>query len=123
MKEKKFIHNRVLFVSIIVGVFSFFKSIICFLIAVRFFNSTYPDFMDANLFDFCTFLFNEFMCSLIIGYTRQREDKLRNSDQFNLDSFDFNKNYQNFSGLLKGDLERELGNDLNDPLLDKIDKI
>jgi hypothetical protein len=67
--------------------------------------------------------------SLIIGYTRQRDDKSKNTDKFNLDSFDFNKNYQNYTGIIRNDKDKErekelaFPNDLNDPLLDKFDKL
>lgn len=124
--EKKYIHNKVLFISLIVGVILLIKAILCFFISINLFRNTYPTFMDINAWDFINFLVSEFFLSLIIGYTRYKEERARTSDKFNLDSFDFNKNYQNLSELVRGDLDKDRDNpfaqDLNDPLLDKLDK-
>ena len=84
--------------------------------------------MDENIWDLLNFLFSEFIVSLVIGYTRNKDDRV-DSDKFNLDSFDFNKNYQNYTGMMKeGNVGKKEGDnifnqDLNDPLLDKVDKI
>jgi len=86
--------------------------------------------MEVNLWDFLNFLFSELIVSLVISYTRKKEDRVENLDKFNLDSFDFNKNYQKYSELIRRPQEMErkeddnlFFQDFNDPLLDKIDKI
>jgi hypothetical protein len=120
-----------MFISLTVGLIHFFKAFICFLISVNHFKGHYPFWIDANLFDFFNFLLSELFVSLILGYTRIKDDKFKNNtDKYNLDSFDFNKNYQNFSGLINRENDRNNSNlqnpfaqDLNDPLLDKLDKI
>jgi hypothetical protein len=100
------------------------RAVVSFLITINLFNSIYPTFFHLNIWDALTFFCNELIPSLIIGYTRQRDEKFKNLEKFNLESYDFNKNYDkeiNFSNLLRGaDRERDnLLQELKDPLLDK----
>jgi hypothetical protein len=109
-----------MFVSIIVGSFSLARSVISFLISVGYFGPSYPSEIDPNMYDFLSFFFFELILSLIIGYTRQRDDKNRFNEKFDLDSFDFNKNYENLA--INPEKNPVLSNDLKDPLLDKYEK-
>lgn len=92
------------------------RGVLSFFISIKAFNNTYPTFIDANLWDSATFIFNELLVSLVIGYTRQRTDKYKNVEKFNLESYDFNKNYNrepvNYNIVKENPLQ-----ELNEPLL------
>jgi hypothetical protein len=94
--------------------------VISFLISVDYFKKPHPSEIDPNMYDFFSFLFFEFILSLIIGYTRQTDDKNRHNEKFDLDSFDFNKNYENL--VVNPEKNPIFSNDLKDPLLDKFEK-
>jgi hypothetical protein len=69
---------------------------------------------------------SEFVTSLIIGYSRHQIDKNKSMDKTNYESIEFNKNFNNHNEKNRyddGD-DKKLAfiNDLNDPLLDKIEK-
>lgn len=96
------------------------RAISCFFISINAFHNTYPEFMDANLWDFFSFLLCELLTSLVIGYTRQTDDRVRIADKYNLETYDFNKNFNNVF-----DYPEEQKDDfqafekLKEPLMDK----
>jgi len=69
---------------------------------------------------------SEFITSLIIGYSRHQTDKNKSIDKTNYESIEFNKNFNNYNEKNRQDDgdDKKLAfiNDLNDPLLDKIEK-
>jgi hypothetical protein len=80
--------------------------------------------MSTNLWDFINFMLTEFITSLIIGYSRQHNDKNKSIDRTTYESADFNKNFNNHNENVRRGEEQNLAfiNDLNDPLLDKLEK-
>jgi hypothetical protein len=95
------------------------------LISINVFSDIYPTFININTWDCAIFLLTEFIISLILGYTRQRDDKFKNGDRYNMETFDFNKNFQNAAGILRGDIDRNnpFMNELYDPLLEKMERM
>lgn len=104
-----------LLISLFAGLMFLARAVISFFICINVFGNTYPSFIDINLWDFITFLFNELLTSLLIGYTRQKDEKV-NFDKMYGD-YDFNKNYH--KGL---EINNEIKDEfqmLQEPLIDK----
>jgi hypothetical protein len=96
-----------------VGVLYLIKAVICFFISINAFKNIYP--LDANLWDSLVFILTELFCSLLIGYSRYRQEH-KNIEKFNFDSYDNNVNKENAA---QNRMEDEDWMNLNDPLLDK----
>lgn len=67
------------------------KAVFCFCIAINIFNNTYPTFIDANLWDSLVFILSEFLPSLILGYSKPKNE-IKANDLITLENFDLNKN-------------------------------
>lgn len=112
VKERNFIHNRIVLIALSVGIFYMIRGIISFFMSIKVFNSSRLSFIDVNLWDFCVFFFCELLNSLIIGYTKQSVSRRRFINKLNIDSYEFNKNYMK-------ELENMTGNYLEEPLINR----
>jgi len=66
--------------------------------------------MNINVWDFTNYFFNEFLVSIVIGYSKKKtEDPSKKIDNFNLKSFDINENNAN----LEYNEEQKLNDDLD----------
>jgi hypothetical protein len=54
-KEREFIRNKILFISIILGITFLARGVFSFLICVRTFDDIYPTFMNINIWDSLVF--------------------------------------------------------------------
>jgi hypothetical protein len=109
-------------VSLIVGITYLARAIVCFFISVNVFKNIYPTFVHINIWDSCAFFFNEMLCSFVIGYTRNRDDRVKTYEKFNETHHDFNKNYGNLVTVTKGVNKHDILYDLQDPLLDQYER-
>ena len=69
--------------------------------------------MSVNIWDFFNFFFNELLISIIIGYSRKKEENYdSNKKVFDPNSFDFNENENNENIHLnqKNELNKDLNN-------------
>jgi len=67
--------------------------LLTFLISINYFKDTYPSYININIWDFIDLFLNEFLVSIVIGYTKKKsEDQSKNIENFNLKSFNFNQN-------------------------------
>ncbi len=75
-------------------------------------------YIDPNLSDCTTFILNELICSLLVGFSRYRQDQLRSVEKLNFDKLEVVPNYN----LNEIDLNLELNNnELNDFLIENTD--
>lgn len=100
-----------MFVTIFIGILCLERSFFSFLISINYFDDIYPTFLNVNIWDFINFFLNEFLASIIIGYSRKKktDDQTKNIENFNLKSFNFNENNPNF----EYNEDQKLNEDLN----------
>lgn len=92
------------------GVLCLERALFSFLIAINYFRDTYPTFLNINIWDFTNYFLNEFLTSIVIGYSRKKtEDPTKKIENFNLKSFNFNENNANFDY----NEEQKLNDELN----------
>ena len=135
-KEKNYIYQRVLFISIIVGGTYFIRGLISFFISIGWFGKEYPSFLNVNVWDFLVFLMTELICSLVIGFSKKHKKK--NTLVNEIEKYEFNEacTYKGSGNFNIGvDKENTLNHnnslnnnnkdmhffDLEDPLLEKFE--
>ena len=67
LKEKKFIHSKLLSVSLIIGLLFLVKAIISFLICLNVFGELYPQMFNPHLWDFLKLMIFELAVILVLG--------------------------------------------------------
>lgn len=71
-KERLFIYNKILLVSLVVGFSFLFKAVVCFLVSIDFFNATYPAILNNNIWDFSQLFLFEILSVIVISRTKQQ---------------------------------------------------
>jgi hypothetical protein len=89
------------------------RAIFSFFIYINYFEKIYPDFMSVNIWDFLDLFFNEFLISIIIGYSKNKDENVHLKEKiFDPNSFDFreNENNINMNYNEKSELNKNLNN-------------
>lgn len=115
LKEKKFIHSKLFFMSLFLGIIFFVKSIVSFLICLNVFGDLYPSNVNPHIWDLTKLIVFEITTIFVLGNTKQRLD----TDESNKKSFlNFNERDAIFDNKNIHFREMEqIQEDLNEPLL------
>ena len=107
LKEKKFLHNRLLSLAIAIGALLGIKSVLSYLICLNVFEFHYPSCFNKNIWEFMNFMIFELGILIILGITKQTKEKKdsligNESNLFNNEIYNNDYNNYNYNNQVQG---------------------
>lgn len=122
LREKKFLHSRLMTLSIAIGTVCIVKSFISCLICLNVFENGYPEIMQRNLWDVVSIFAFEFSIVILLGNTKQSKDGISRPSPFSIADNEILFDYSFNNGKARNTKNRqyayfEENNHYADPLL------